>query len=298
MLEKNNRDESLRIFLHTLLYSYTEARTDMGIPLDDKSLRTTINNLKISFEPKGKSQTKRTFKSTPSKLTVIAENFDNNDTKKNIYLMFNELTHLSNPLHNEIIQNRDSLEDKYEKMLDSKNNDHLSSYDVFMGTTAVDNVMAQWCAEKCDDYIIKQTKEEKKRNTRKRKLVTSTIMGENITTSTDFSNRYFYHPLQHYIEHLSSRLGYESFDSFASTILTGEKSFNDLITPDTVEQLGYIGLLCEGIYYDNNINDDDKEKRIDNYTKVALHKSSIPIAIDYLDNLKNQETISIEQQTR
>lgn len=271
--ENTRKANQLRIFLLTLANTYNDARNEMGITLNQEALDTVIRNMVINFEPKAKRNTTGTFSVTHSKMTVIKENFENNDSKRNIFLLNHELTHLSSPLNVEISDNKESMQNEYDKMLEGRNNQHISGFDAIMGAVAVDEVLAQWCCENCNDFLKNGNAK------RRKKLIPFTIMDEYLIANTDFSNNDIYSPLQQYVENFSSRLGFEDFHSFANCILTGEKRLNDLVTPNTVEQLGYIGILCEGIYQDNKFNN------------FNLPKTDIPIALDYLDSLRKTSSL-------
>lgn len=275
--ENDNRANQLRIFLLTLISSYKDARENMKVPVDSENLSNLIKKIKINFESRARTKTTGTFNVKHSEINVIKENFEDNSAKRNIFLLNHELTHLSSPLNKELYDDdgkiSKSMQAEYDKMLEGKNNKDMSSFDVYMGAVAVDEVLAQWCCENCNDFM-------KNVNTKRKKSLQSfTIMGEPLFASTDFSDKDIYSPLQQYVEHFSSRLGFKTFKSFAKSILTGEKRLNDLVTPDTVEQLGYIGILCEGIYQDNKFN---------NY---GLPKTDIPIALNYLDDLKKASSL-------
>lgn len=274
-IECPREEDNLRTFLLTLLNNYKVARKNMEIPLDVSFLQKLLEEIDISFYKLVDEETIGTFQVNHREINVVKENFDKNSSKRNIFLLLHELTHLSSPLNKECFESKQSMnnmKNEYKLMLDGKNNDLISDFDVYRGAIAVDEVLAQYCAEEANDFM-----KEKKRDT---KTITQTIMGEPITVKTDFSDNDMYSPLQQYVEDLSLKLGFDDFKSFAKCILTGEKRLNDLISSDTVEQLGYIGILCEGIYQDN---------KLENFN---LPSSDIPNAIKRLDNIrKNQSAL-------
>lgn len=273
--ENSVQEEQFRKFLFSLFKTYKECRKNMNVPLDEDSFQETLENIDITFWECDDEKTTGTFNVTPTTFNVIRENFEKNGKERNLFLLQHEFTHLSSPLNKEIFGSRESMRAmlaEYKQMLEGKNNDVISEYDVLRGAIAVDEVLAQWCCEESNDFL--------KHKTRERKTITQNIMGEYITVQTDFSDNDIYSPLQQYVENLANNLGYEDLRSFASSILTEKKRLNDLISPETVEQLGYIGILCEGIYQDNGFQD------------FGLPASDIPIAITRLDRIRKQSTFS------
>lgn len=257
-------EEKIREYLLTMLPLYVKCREQIGVPVDEQSLQNIIKSIQINIHEDNETTGTFNVNQGRNKFGVIINNFHKNGNDRNTFLLLHELTHLSSPLNKEISQNGQEIVNKYNKIL--KGNEHLSGIDVYAGLVAIDEVLAQWCCEECND-IIKNQKREK---------ITSkqNILGTNVTFRSDFSDNDIYSPLEQYVEEFAQDLGYSSFKEFARAVLENKQGEKDFVHNNNVERLGYIGLICEGIYQTNGFHD------------YGLPETDIPIATEYLGSKK------------
>ena len=148
----------------------------------------------------------------------------------------------------------------------------MSGTDVFYGVIAIEEVVAQLMAEKCDEALGNGNRTSHKETHR--------VLGTDIDVTTDFDNKDIYAPLETYVEAFSKKIGFSSFEDFAKVVVTGEIDLFDYINESNIEYLGYIGILCEGIYQENG------------FSNPGLPESDIPKAITYLENNRLDITFS------
>lgn len=258
--------EKIRAYLKNFVEYYCKAMEMIKIPVNREELNNLIDN--ISIEIYEDTETKGTFQVSQVKkfFNVIKTQFDKNGIKRNNFLMLHEMTHLSNIYNREMNADLNSKVKLYNEYSSIKNNELLSGIDVAYGLIAIDEVIAQWCCEKCDSAINGSVKEKHEE--------VHTILGNEVNVTTDFSEHDIYAPLEEYVEDYGIGLGYKNIDEFARALITGEISLFDHIKEDNVEQLGCIGILCEGIYQENKLEE------------CGLPATDIPKALEYLKSRK------------
>ncbi|MEE3324911.1 MAG: hypothetical protein VZR33_06200, partial [Methanosphaera sp.] len=190
------------------------------------------------------------------------------------FLLLHEMTHLSsyNNLNMYTRLRDDNQVAKFGESEKVINNSDMSGTDVFYGVIAIEEVVAQWMAERCDEALGNGNRTSHKETHR--------VLGTDIDVTTDFDNNDTYAPLETYVEAFSKKIGFSSFEDFAKAVVTGEIDLFDYINESNIEYLGYIGILCEGIYQENG------------FSNPGLPESDIPKAITYLENNRLDITFS------
>ena len=199
-------------------------------------------------------------------IAVIVNNFEKNGKKRNDFLLLHEMTHLSS-YNNLNMYTRLRDDNQVAKCGESEkviNNSDMSGTDIFYGVIAIEEVVAQWMAERCDEALGNGNRTSHKETHR--------VLGTDIDVTTDFDNNDTYAPLETYVEAFSKKIGFSSIEDFAKAVVTGEIDLFDYINENNIEYLGYIGILCEGIYQENG------------FSNPGLPESDIPKAITYLEN--------------
>ena len=260
------QEEKIREYLKLYVKTYAAARNRIGIPVDEEKLIELIDSATIElFKDENMSGT---FSVNQLKkwIAVIVNNFEKNGKKRNDFLLLHEMTHLSsyNNLNMYTRLRDDNQVAKFGESEKVINNSDMSGTDVFYGVIAIEEVVAQWMAEKCDEALGNGNRTSHKETHR--------VLGTDIDVTTDFDNNDTYAPLETYVEAFSKKIGFSSFEDFAKAVVTGEIDLFDYINESNIEYLGYIGILCEGIYQENG------------FSNPGLPESDIPKAITYLEN--------------
>ena len=260
------QEEKIREYLKLYVKTYAAARNRIGIPVDEEKLIELIDSATIElFKDENMSGT---FSVNQLKkwIAVIINNFEKNGRKRNDFLLLHEMTHLSsyNNLNMYTRLRDDNQVAKFGESEKVINNSDMSGTDVFYGVIAIEEVVAQWMAEKCDEALGNGNRTSHKETHR--------VLGTDIDVTTDFDNNDTYAPLETYVEAFSKKIGFSSFEDFAKAVVTGEIDLFDYINESNIEYLGYIGILCEGIYQENG------------FSNPGLPESDIPKAITYLEN--------------
>jgi len=260
------QEEKIREYLKLYIKTYVAARNRIGIPVDEEKLTELIDCVTIElFKDENMSGT---FSVNQLKkwIAVIINNFEKNGRKRNDFLLLHEMTHLSsyNNLNMYTRLRDDNQVAKFGESEKVINNSDMSGTDVFYGVIAIEEVVAQWMAEKCDEALGNGNRTSHKETHR--------VLGTDIDVTTDFDNKDIYAPLETYVEAFSKKIGFSSFEDFAKAVVTGEIDLFDYINESNIEYLGYIGILCEGIYQENG------------FSNPGLPESDIPKAITYLEN--------------
>ena len=260
------QEEKIREYLKLYIKTYVAARNRIGIPVDEEKLTELIDCVTIElFKDENMSGT---FSVNQLKkwIAVIINNFEKNGKKRNDFLLLHEMTHLSsyNNLNMYTRLRDDNQVAKFGESEKVINNSDMSGTDVFYGVIAIEEVVAQWMAEKCDEALGNGNRTSHKETHR--------VLGTDIDVTTDFDNNDTYAPLETYVEAFSKKIGFSSIEDFAKAVVTGEIDLFDYINESNIEYLGYIGILCEGIYQENG------------FSNPGLPESDIPKAITYLEN--------------
>ncbi len=260
------QEEKIREYLKLYVKTYAAARNRIGIPVDEEKLTELIDCVTIElFKDENMSGT---FSVNQLKkwIAVIINNFEKNGRKRNDFLLLHEMTHLSsyNNLNMYTRLRDDNQVAKFGESEKVINNSDMSGTDVFYGVIAIEEVVAQWMAEKCDEALGNGNRTSHKETHR--------VLGTDIDVTTDFDNNDTYAPLETYVEAFSKKIGFSSIEDFAKAVVTGEIDLFDYINESNIEYLGYIGILCEGIYQENG------------FSNPGLPESDIPKAITYLEN--------------
>jgi len=260
------QEEKIREYLKLYIKTYVAARNRIGIPVDEEKLTELIDCVTIElFKDENMSGT---FSVNQLKkwIAVIINNFEENGKKRNDFLLLHEMTHLSsyNNLNMYTRLRDDNQVAKFGESEKVINNSDMSGTDVFYGVIAIEEVVAQWMAEKCDEALGNGNRTSHKETHR--------VLGTDIDVTTDFDNNDTYAPLETYVEAFSKKIGFSSIEDFAKAVVTGEIDLFDYINESNIEYLGYIGILCEGIYQENG------------FSNPGLPESDIPKAITYLEN--------------
>lgn len=260
------QEEKIREYLKLYIKTYAAARNRIGIPVDEEKLTELIDCVTIELF-KDENMT-GTFSVNQLKkwIAVIVNNFEKNGKKRNDFLLLHEMTHLSsyNNLNMYTRLRDDNQVAKFGESEKVINNSDMSGTDVFYGVIAIEEVVAQWMAEKCDEALGNGNRTSHKETHR--------VLGTDIDVTTDFDNNDTYAPLETYVEAFSKKIGFSSIEDFAKAVVTGEIDLFDYINESNIEYLGYIGILCEGIYQENG------------FSNPGLPESDIPKAITYLEN--------------
>lgn len=260
------QEEKIREYLKLYVKTYAAARNRIGIPVDEEKLIELIDSAIIElFKDENMSGT---FSVNQLKkwIAVIINNFEKNGKKRNDFLLLHEMTHLSsyNNLNMYTRLRDDNQVAKFGESEKVINNSDMSGTDVFYGVIAIEEVVAQWMAEKCDEALGNGNRTSHKETHR--------VLGTDIDVTTDFDNNDTYAPLETYVEAFSKKIGFDGIEDFAKAVVTGEIDLFDYINESNIEYLGYIGILCEGIYQENG------------FSNPGLPESDIPKAITYLEN--------------
>lgn len=260
------QEEKIREYLKLYVKTYAAARNRIGIPVDEEKLIELIDSAIIElFKDENMSGT---FSVNQLKkwIAVIINNFEKNGKKRNDFLLLHEMTHLSsyNNLNMYTRLRDDNQVAKFGESEKVINNSDMSGTDVFYGVIAIEEVVAQWMAEKCDEALGNGNRTSHKETHR--------VLGTDIDVTTDFDNNDTYAPLETYVEAFSKKIGFDGIEDFAKAVVTGEIDLFDYINENNIEYLGYIGILCEGIYQENG------------FSNPGLPESDIPKAITYLEN--------------
>lgn len=260
------QEEKIREYLKLYIKTYVAARNRIGIPVDEEKLTELIDCATIELFKD--ENTSGTFSVNQLKkwIAVIVNNFEKNGKKRNDFLLLHEMTHLSsyNNLNMYTRLRDDNQVAKFGESEKVINNSDMSGTDVFYGVIAIEEVVAQWMAERCDEALGNGNRTSHKETHR--------VLGTDIDVTTDFDNNDTYAPLETYVEAFSKKIGFSSFEDFAKAVVTGEIDLFDYINESNIEYLGYIGILCEGIYQENG------------FSNPGLPESDIPKAITYLEN--------------
>lgn len=266
----NINKEKFRKFLMKCIVYYKEGREKIGIPFDSEEFEEKIRN--INVEILDRTDTTGTFQVSQKRncFSVIQNNFINNGYKRNFFLLLHEFTHLDSKFNSNLPGSMAEIQ-KYDEFESIKGNDDLSKVDVYNGFIAIDEVIAQWCCEQCNNALNNfNTDTSSKMHYEKH-----SILGTEVGAETDFSDHDIYAPLEQYVELFAKKLGYSNLRDFANSIINGEETVYEKINNENIEVLGYIGILCEGIYQENGFH---------NY---GLPATDIPKAIQYLNVIKN-----------
>lgn len=260
------QEEKIREYLKLYVKTYAAARNRIGIPVDEEKLTELIDCVTIElFKDENMSGT---FSVNQLKkwIAVIVNNFEKNGKKRNDFLLLHEMTHLSsyNNLNMYTRLRDDAQVAKFGESEKVINNSDMSGTDVFYGVIAIEEVVAQWMAERCDEALGNGNRTSHKETHR--------VLGTDVNVTTDFDNNDTYAPLETYVEAFSKKIGFSSIEDFAKAVVTGEIDLFDYINESNIEYLGYIGILCEGIYQENG------------FSNPGLPESDIPKAITYLEN--------------
>lgn len=266
-IEDKIEEEKIREYLREYIKYYLMAREKIGIPCDEEQLKTLIEELEIELYKDEK--TTGTFEVSQVKkfLKVVVDNFNKNGSKRNNFLMLHEMTHFSSVYNRELYTDMMKKKQEFDTMKSIEDDENISGIDVVYGLIAIEETLAQWCCEECND-AMKENKREPKKEEHK-------ILDATMSVTTDFSDRDVYAPLQQYVEGFAKNIGFKNLSEFAKAMINGEQSLFDKINEDNVKILGYIGILCEGIYQENGFRD------------CGLPPTDIPIAIKYLDSKLN-----------
>lgn len=260
------QEEKIREYLKLYVKTYAAARNRIGIPVDEDKLIELIDSATIELF-KDENMT-GTFSVNQLKkwIAVIVNNFEKNGKKRNDFLLLHEMTHLSsyNNLNMYTRLRDDNQVAKFGESEKVINNSDMSGTDIFYGVIAIEEVVAQWMAEKCDEALGNGNRTSHKETHR--------VLGTDINVTTDFDNNDTYAPLETYVEAFSKKIGFSSIEDFAKAVVTGEIDLFDYINESNIEYLGYIGILCEGIYQENG------------FSNPGLPESDIPKTITYLEN--------------
>lgn len=265
----NLTESELKIFLSEFVEYYGKAREQIGIPFNTEKFTELLENIKI--EILDMKDTTGTFQVSQKQnfFKVIEKNFIKNGNARNIFLLLHEFTHLDSKFNANLPSTKDDLI-KYENYGSIQKNPDLSSMDVYWGLIAIDEVLAQWCAEKCD-------KARKKETSNKSSKEKHSILGTEVEVETSFSDHDIYAPLEQFVESFAKKIGYKDMEEFAKSNITGTDLLYNKITNDNVEMLGYIGILCEGIYQENG------------FSNCGLPASDIPKALTYLNRIRKND---------
>ena len=260
------QEEKIREYLKLYIKTYVAARNRIGIPVDEEKLAELIDSVTIElFKDENMSGT-FSVNQLNKWIAVIINNFEKNGRKRNDFLLLHEMTHLSsyNNLNMYTRLRDDNQVAKFGESEKVINNSDMSGTDVFYGVIAIEEVVAQWMAERCDEALGNGNRTTHKETHR--------VLGTDINVTTDFDNNDTYAPLETYVEAFSKKIGFDGIEDFAKAVVTGEIDLFDYINESNIEYLGYIGILCEGIYQENG------------FSNPGLPESDIPKAITYLEN--------------
>ncbi|MBP3708720.1 MAG: hypothetical protein J6J36_09035 [Clostridia bacterium] len=265
-IEDRAEEEKIRAYLKDYVGYYCKAMEMINIPVDRRALEELINE--ISIEINEEAGTTGTFEvSQVNKFFHVRKNnFEKNGTKRNNFLMLHEMTHLSNAYNKEMSEQLNESVRAFNEYSSIQNNEDLSGIDAAYGLISIDEVLAQWCCEKCNSAISGNTVDKHDE--------VHTILGNEVKVVTDFSEHDVYAPLEEHVEDFAISLGYKNLDDFARALIIGEISLFDYINEQNIEQLGYIGILCQGIYQENGFRD------------CGLPSTDIPKAVEYLKGRK------------
>lgn len=266
-IENQIEEEKIREYLKVYINYYAVAREKIGIPLDEEQLKTLIDEIQIELYEDDKTNGTFEVSQLNKYFKVVMNNFEKNGNKRNNFLMLHEMTHLSSKYNRELYEKLKDKMQEFDGMQSVKDNDNISGLDVAYGLIAIEETLAQWCGEECNDAMNGTKRENKKEEHR--------VLGTTVVATTDFSDKDVYAPLQQYVEGFAKSIGFKNLSEFARAMINGEQSLFDKINEENAETLGYIGILCEGIYQENGFRD------------CGLPETDIPIAVKYLDSKLN-----------
>ena len=260
------QEEKIREYLKLFVKTYSAARSRIGIPVDEEKLTALIERATIELFKDENMTGTFSVNQLREGITVITNNFDKNGRARNDFLLLHEMTHLSsyNNLNMYTRLKDDNPIEKFDESNAVKSNEDMSGTDVFWGVIAIEEVVAQWMAERCNEALGNNKKTTHKETHR--------VLGTDIDVTTDFDNNDTYAPLETYVQAFARKIGFENMKDFVRAVVTGEIDLFDYIDESKIVYLGYIGILCEGIYQENGFRD------------CGLPESDIPKAIKYLES--------------
>ena len=268
-----DRDEerSLRETLLLTADEYRNLRESIGIPI------TNFNGLMESIEDatiylyvaeNEREKNARKIKIDKKQIDLQTDYLNGLDYLEKKNLLYHELSDLSSPLLEYYQKDLHVLISKYTDMLYDVQNDDVSSFDVYMGLTAIEGVTAEWLSERSAEELSGKQKERKKERV--------SILNNNIEYSSDFSLDSLYAPLQGYVEDFAKSSGYTDFRDFVKDMYTGKIDFNTFVTENNIEYLGNLGRFAKGLYKEKNFwkNSSVSEKDVSKSLQV-LNKNRI-----------------------
>jgi len=270
-IENKFEEEKMREYLITYIDLYCKRREEIGIPVDREKLENLIKEIDIELYENSATTGTFTVSQVEKFFGVIINNFKENGNDRNMFLLLHEMTHLSSEFNREYNEKINELPEFFAKFEKIKENPNMSEWDVIEGLRGIEEVLAQWCCEECNDKITGKRRDKKNEE--------HEILGNKINIKTNFSEHDIYAPLEEYVEDFAVKAGYKNMKDFAKAMITGEKSIFDLINTENAEALGYIGILYEGIYQENGFYD------------FELPSTDIPIAIKYLEERKKGQSL-------
>lgn len=256
-IETIKDEEKMRIYFKKILDTYVNSCKKANLPVDKEGLEDIINNTEIqALHIEG---TKGTFSVNKSLIRYIPENFNKNGDERNNFLLFHEFTHLISPINEELFNDQDATVDKLKQRAERVQGYFVDEYNAYYGLIAVDEVLAQWTAEELNDVALDKKRQSYRYNEGPLKA--------NMEYTSDFSDNDIYSPLEEPVIKLIKKLGYKDLREFATDFQTNRKTLIDMLNDQDFETICQIGIMCKGIYKDNNFN-----KSI-NVTKEEIEKA-------------------------
>lgn len=243
-IETMTEEKKMREYFKSFINIYVNSCHKANLPVDKDKLETIIDT--AEFQTLHIEGTKGTFSVNKRLIRVILENFRKNGFERNNFLLFHEFTHLISPINEELFDDQEATLDKLQKRAERIQGPFVDKYNAYYGMIAVDEALAQWSCEELNDAAL-----DKKRQSYK---YSEGPLKADMEYTSDFSDNDVYSPLEEPVEKLIKKLGYKDLREFATDFQTNRKTLIDMLDDRNFETLCQIGIICKGIYKDNNFN--------------------------------------------
>lgn len=234
----------------------------------------------ISIESLDLKNTTGTFSANRKLLQVIYHNYLHNKDERNIFLLFHELTHILGSINNTLYNNSRTI--PHLQTLQKEFNDSKFDFiNAFYGILLIDEALSQNTCEEVSDVFFKRDKREKYKYNKG-------PLKSKICFSSSFEKDDIYSISEGIVDSFACVIGFSNITEMAHYMLQEDIDFNDYINHDIYELLCYMGIICKGIYKENNFNSDI------NVTKDDVEQAfkSLTMMFESKINLENnQKTI-------
>lgn len=198
----------------------------------------------ISIEPLDIKNTDGTFSANRNKLQVIYHNYSHNKDERNIFLLFHELTHILGSINNTLYNNSRTIP-HLQALQEEFNDSKFDFINAFYGILLIDEALSQNTCEEVSDIFFKRKKREKH-------TYTKGPLQSKIHFSSSFEKDDIYSISENIVDSFACVIAFSNITEMAHYMLQENIDFNDYINHDIYEMLCYMGIICKGIYKENN----------------------------------------------